>query len=274
MIILKGLKIGNLMIIIAVIAVYICTAVLTRSGVNEQKTANIQSVVILRYNNIDRGEGGICADEFEKDILYLINKGYTPVFVSDIAKALKDGSDLPKKSAALLIDGYTSSCSGKVGEIIRNYRFKATVCVYGKQTEYSSNSADTDEKYLRWKEIEILNQDNCFEFANGGFALLQDKTYIQREKEDFDSYRSRMIRDIYEMQQLFIENCGFEPVIFTFAQGSENDSLVRIISRCDFLGAVGTQEGLTQLHGENRSQRRHLKCINRNTNENIRDIIE
>ncbi|WP_028504651.1 polysaccharide deacetylase family protein [Ruminococcus sp. FC2018] len=270
----KHLKISNLLKIFAVIAVYICTMVLLRSDVSAQGTTSAQSVVILRYNSIDQGDGTVSVESFEQDVRYLTNMGYTPVFVSDIAKALKDGGELPKKSVALLIDGYSAGCSGKVGEIIEQYCFKATVCVYGKQTEYSSNSADTGEKYLRWSEITDLNQKDCFEFANGGFSLLQDKSAIQREGEDFDSYRSRMIRDIYDMQQLFIENCGFEPVIFTFAQGCENDSLIRILGHSDFLGAVGTQEGSIELYGKNRSQRRYMKCIKRNKDDEIEDIIK
>ena len=252
---------------VCAVTAMICTMVFVCSVCSGYKSEDESSVVIIRYD--DR-----CADteQIEGDLRYLYNKGYSPVFASDVAKCLKGETDLPSKAVVLSFDGGYAGYYKKLFPLLVKYRTKADVTVRGEQVEYSSNSADDNAPYLRWDQIKEMDESGLVEFANGTYSMNGD-SFEQKNGEEYAHYRSRLITNIGQLQIVFQDNCGFEPCVFTYPEGKVSDCSAKFVKDLGFTAAMAFNNEKCRLSGRNKTDPYRLKRIDRAGFDNICDIL-
>lgn len=259
---------------IAILAAAVCSMLLIRSIYAVCQGADTPAVTIIAYGGIGTAEGQITARELEDDIEYLTNKGYTPIFASDVAHCLKGEVQIPEKAVVLTFDGGCSSYYSELFPLLKKYRFKAVITVMGEQTEYASNSADDNAAYLRWEQIKEMDGSGLVEFSNGTYSMWENGEFEQKPGESYEEYRSKLVSDIGRLQILFQQNCAFEPCVFTYPGGKVSDNSARLVKNLDFQAGLGSSDGKNYLQGKTKADPYRLKRYERAEIDDISQLLD
>lgn len=259
---------------IAALSAAVCSMLLIRGIYAVSDSSIKRAVTIIEYAGIGAANGQITIQELEQDILYLTNKGYTPIFASDVADCLRGEKDIADKAIVLSFDGNCSAYYSKLFPLLKKYRFKAVITVTGEQTEYASNSADDNAAYLNWTQIKEMDNSGLVEFSNGTYSMWDNGGFTQKDGESYEEYRSRIVTDIGRLQILFQENCGFEPTIFTYPGGLISDNSARLVKHLEFQAGIGSEGKYNLITGKTKADPYRLKRCERAKYGNIPDLLE
>lgn len=254
--------------IICTTAAMMCAMTLVCSVCSGSEATEDNSVFVIAYD--DR-----CADteQIEGDLRYLYNKGYSPVFASEVAKCLNGEAELPPKAVVLTFDGGYAGYYKKLFPLLVKYRTKAVITVSGEKTEYSSNSADDNAPYLRWEQIKEMDGSGLVEFANGTYSMNGD-SFEQKVGEEYAHYRSRLVTDIGHLQMVFQDNCGFEPCVFTYPDGKGSDNSAKFVRDLGFVAALTLGNEKCRISGESKTDPYRIKRFDRAGFDNLSDLLQ
>ena len=133
-------------------------------------------VLTLMYHNLsnyesESGAFTITAAEFEKDIVFLLNEGYTFYTASEV-KNLKNSPESYKAAVITFDDGYSSFVDIAL-PILEKYNAKATVFVIGAKV-------GTD-RYLSSDDLKKLAEIPNIEIGNHSYAVhLSEPKQVQQ----------------------------------------------------------------------------------------------
>jgi hypothetical protein len=213
--------------------------------------ANPQSVTVFT----EPGEGVICPviqyhdiledpapndrlkvslKEFRKDIEFLKQKGFEPIFVRDLIDHVFDQKTLPDKPVIITFDNGLYSFYERVLPILKEQNIKAAVSVIGYNTENSSNGKDK-HAYLTWNELRDLFKSGLVEIENQSYNI---------NNEEFLS-NDFLYKDALKLNKLLQEKSGVTPAAYTY-------SLLRTVTQDeDFLGELGFRASFVSEEGIN-----------------------
>ena len=123
-------------------------------------TTFYQGIPVLNYhqiNDLDHNLLTINSKQFDRQMQYLADNGYTTITPDELADSLDSGKKLPEKSILITLDdGYKDNYTCAF-PILKKYSMKATIFLI---TDY----VNTYPKYLNWNEInEMQTADINFE---------------------------------------------------------------------------------------------------------------
>ncbi len=161
---------------------------------------------------------------FERDLTYLLDKGYRTVVVQDLIDHVQTGAPLPEKPVMITFDdGHLNNLTYAL-PILQAHGARAVVSVVGAYVEEAVRENDPNPMYayLTWDDLRELYRSGCFEIQNHSFGLHQNKGArgaTRREGEVLARYQQRLIDDVLKMQQAVLENVGWQPTAFTYPFG-------------------------------------------------------
>nr|WP_094605525.1 polysaccharide deacetylase family protein [Sporomusa silvacetica] len=120
-----------------------------------------QGIPVLNYHQINNESHNaltLSDTEFEAQIKYLYQEGYTAISPEQLADYLQYGKELPNKPILITFDdGYADNYQVAY-PILQKYHFKATIFLI---TDFAGNNS----RYLTWKQIKEMS-DNGINFEN------------------------------------------------------------------------------------------------------------
>ncbi len=133
-------------------------------------------------------------EQFERDLLYLQDKGYTTIFFGDLLNAIDGKGDLPKKPAIIFFDDGYQSNYAYAWPLLKKHGDKATInLVTSLVTEKAQPFDPGVTTYLSWEQIKEMvdsgvidaqsHTHNLHGQENG--APLVTKVDAKRLREDF-----------------------------------------------------------------------------------------
>lgn len=216
----------------------------TQTMANQEKI----SVPIIMYHSISRNENSWCdyvisPITLEKDIVYLKQKGYTPVFVQELIDYVHIDTPLPENPVVLTFDDGFSDNLEYLLPLLEKYDFKATVSVVGRFTEISDNSGLNP--YLSSEEIIELYESCHVEIANHTYDMhnigVRNGCSIING-ESFEEYRNNFLSDLNKTQNYLSENCRIVPTVFAYPYGFVCEPSMRIVKTAGFKASLGVEE--------------------------------
>lgn len=206
-------------------------------------------IPIIMYHSISRDESMqndyvISPITLEKDIVYLKQKGYTPIFVQEIIDYVHIDTPLPEKPIVLTFDDGFSDNLEYLLPLLEKYDFKATVSVVGSYTEISDNSKINP--YLKSEEITKLYESCHVEIANHSYDMhstggVRNGCSII-SGESYEEYRNTLLTDLDKTQKYLLENCKILPTVFTYPYGFVCEPSMRIVKSAGFKASLGVEE--------------------------------
>ena len=203
---------------ISVPAITIATA---DCAVPEEEHVKVPIVMyhsVLKDQKMD-GKYVVSPTEFENDLIYLEEHGYTTIFLQELVDYVYTGAALPEKPVVITFDdGYRSSYE-LLFPLLQAYQMKAVVSIMVYMQDVSADN------FLSW--------DMCREMADSGLVEIGSHAYslhnlgdlggnfdpggingIQRDPEESDSaFEARVLGDIQKSHDRIAQEVG-QPVTF------------------------------------------------------------
>lgn len=174
-----------------------------------------------------QGDYVISPAQFEDDLRYILECGYTPVSARELLSYYSTGAPLPAKPMMITFDDGNESFYEYVYPLLQQYAVPAIVSIIGNQTELYSAGEPTNVlySYLTWEMLREMQDSGLVEVGNHTYDMHSNtpgKRYGIRilEGETQEQYQSALWGDIGRLSQRMTEELGEAPTIFAYPFGA------------------------------------------------------
>ena len=209
-------------------------------------------IPIVMYHSVlkDRAYHGkyvVSPAEFENDILYLKEHGYTTILMEDLINYTKGGS-LPEKPILLTFDdGYYNNYLYAF-PLAKQYRVKFVISPIGRYTDLYSESGEANGYYSHatWEHLREMTESGLVEVQNHSYDMHEQRGGAlgvkQRTGETDSAYKARLTADLGRAQEVFKANLGKAPSTFVYPFGAMSKSTPDIINDMGFSATLLCRE--------------------------------
>ena len=267
-----------LAVVILIIAVVVAgNAVFTTIEVEETV-----KVPILMYHIILKNSNGnkytVSPSQFEDDLKFISDNGYTTVFMQDLIDYVYYGKELPKNPIVLTFDdGYYNNYH-YIYPLLEKYNAKAVISVVGSYTDTYTQNGDINPNYayLSWEYLKKIAESGYFEIQNHTYNLHScgkgrngcKKNYNESDEE----YAKMLYDDLNKLQTECTENLGKAPTTFTYPFGIVSKESFDVIKELGFMASLSCEEGINEIKRDPESLYMLKRCI-RTPTRSAADIL-
>ena len=238
-------------------------------------------VPILMYHLVLEGSKGnkyiVSPADFENDLKYLRENGYTTVVMQDLIDHVYNGAELPEKPVVLTFDdGYYNNYV-YVYPLLKKYDSRAVISIVGAYTDLYSKTPDTHVNYahMSWANVKEISDSGYVEIQNHTYdlhSLDKGRSGSKRNSGESEQEYEKMLRaDVGELQEECLEKLGKAPDTFTYPFGLVSKESLDIIKSLGFKASLSCEEGLNSL-GDDPEQLYKLKRYIRTPSRSAADI--
>ncbi|WP_244648337.1 polysaccharide deacetylase family protein [Ruminiclostridium herbifermentans] len=236
-------------------------------------------VPIIMYHSImkkspELGKYVITPAEFENDLIYLKNHGYSTINMTDLINYVHNDGELPAKPVIITFDdgNLNNYIYGK--PLLEKYQMKAVISIVGIYSDqFSSTYASTppptsnpDYAYASWDQIKEMSNSGYFEIQNHTYNLhsTEKRKGAQRLKgEPLEVYTNVLTSDIGMLQDKLAEVTGIRPNTFTYPFGSISKESTDILKKLGFKATLSCAGGVNIINKNKEDVLFRLKRNNR-----------
>ncbi|WP_243111116.1 polysaccharide deacetylase family protein [Acutalibacter sp. 1XD8-33] len=239
---LRALGLGILAAVLSAAAVFTVSAMAPQEGV---------SIPIVMYHSILKDEARhgkyvISPAEFENDLLYLQEHGYTTILIQDLINYTQGGS-LPEKPVLLTFDdGYYNNYFYAF-PIAKKYGCKFVISPIVKHTEAYSETGETNAYYSHatWEHLKEMADSGLVEIQNHSYDMHKSKGRLgvkQKPGEPDEAYRQVLTSDLTQAQDAIAAHLGAPPTAFVYPFGAVSQSTPEIVKALGFSATLTCRE--------------------------------
>ncbi len=247
--------------VIAMLAVVILAAsaiggVITGSSIAVNEEDGIKLPIIMYHSILKSAKVQtkyiVTPEQFEADLIWIKNNGYTSIFMSDLISYVYEGTELPEKPIIITFDdGYYNNLVYMYPLLVK-YDMKAVVSIVGSYSEIFSNSMDLNPSYahLTWDNIKEMSESGYVEFQNHSYEMHSTKVRKGCKimaNESYDEYKSKFCSDVMRTQILLTEKCSITPNTFTYPYGYICDESEELLKELGFKASLSCYEKLNYI---------------------------
>lgn len=200
-------------------------------------------VPVVMYHSMlkDESQHGkyvVSPAEFEQDLLWLKEHGYTTVSTADLI-AYTQGGSLPEKPVMLTFDdGYYNNYLYAY-PIAKQYGCKFLLSPIGRYADAYSQSGEVNAYYTHatWEQLREMTGSGLVELGNHSYNLhdaKQARGVERRPGEGDEAYRARITADLTKAQEAFRRELGEAPKTFVYPFGAMSEGVGEIIREMGF----------------------------------------
>ena len=207
-------------------------------------------IPILTYHNFTTEEGDsykINITNFEKQMDYLAVHNYSVISLSELLTGLRV-DQLPLKPVVITIDDGFKSTFTLAYPVLKKYNFPATLFLYTDFIEKNSNS-------LTWKEIGEMTKNKI---EIGSHTLSHCNLLQYKKKESYDSYISRIKKEIFLSKEILESKIGSKVKFFAYPYGVYSPIIKNLITQADYEGILNANSMNNNLNADPFSLNRQI----------------
>ncbi len=192
----------------------------------------------------------ISPKQFEKDLNYLKENGYTAVFIKDLISYVDHGTPLPEKPILITFDDGFYNNYVYAYPLLREYNMKAVISIIGNLTDKATMIKDENPaySYMTWDRIKELNKSGFFEIQNHSYDMHDNgsgrKGAMKKSGESTEQYRLALEKDVGAFQDQIFEMTGQRPTAFTYPFGFISNYSTDILKSMGFRASLSCAEGI------------------------------
>lgn len=192
----------------------------------------------------------ILTEDFEKDLQWLRDHGYTAVSFQQLADYAEKGSRLPEKPVLITFDdGYYNNYE-KAFPLLQKYNTKAVINLIGSESDLYSNQVFRPEGggNVTWGEAANMADSGLVEIGNHTYDLHNNdgvsaggrKGADRLPGESYEDYRKALLEDLGRNQRLIAEAVGQPALVFAWPYGAwpTDGSANPILKELGFKGSL------------------------------------
>ncbi len=247
----------HIRVMVAVSALCLTLATVFHLPVTPAATTPAEGVAvpIVMYHSIlnnpsRQGDYVITPDQFERDLHYLQENGYTTVVMADLIAYVKEGVPLPDKAVVLTFDdGYYNNYH-YAHPLLEQYGMKAVISPIAVWSEYYTAHPDECNRdnysQLTWEQLREMAQSGVWEIQNHSYDLHHNdggqKGAAKKKGENDAGYRLRLKNDLATAQGLLREQVGVTPTTFAYPFGAISDTSQEVLEEMGFCASLSCEE--------------------------------
>lgn len=234
---------------IVLTAVLGAAAVISVSALTAEEGVEIPVVMYhaVLKDESRHGKYVISPAEFENDLIYLKNHGYTTILVEDLITYTR-GGELPEKPILLTFDdGYYNNYLYAF-EIAKQYRCKFVISPIGACADQYTDAPEENAYYSHatWSQLKEMADSGLVEVQNHSYDLHKsDRGRLGVKKvsgETESQYESMLTQDLTRAQEAIEKNVGIRPTAFVYPFGAASNSTPEIVKKLGFLATFTCRE--------------------------------
>lgn len=253
-------------------------------AVSENNSNDEVEVPIIMYHSILKdpkrlGKYVIAPSQFEEDLKFLKDNGYTTIVMQDLIDYVYSGGTLPEKPVILTFDdGYYNNYLYAY-PLLKTYNQKAVISIIGKYTDLYTDNHDENANYshVTWGNVEEMKNSGLVEIQNHSYDLHtvdKKRNGSKRNKgETLEEYERTLNLDIGKLQKEFSDRLGYTPTTYTYPFGSISLESVDIIKNMGFKATLSCESGMNKIT-RNPDTLYRLKRYIRTTKISVKDILK
>ncbi len=180
----------------------------------------------------------VTPEEFDIQLKYLKDNGYTPVSLDDLERFVREGTTTVPKPVVLTFDDGWKNEFANAFPLLKKYGFTATFFIF-------TNPIGKDSRFMTWEDVKELDAAGM---TIGDHTLTHPyltKLPIEKERAE-----------VFESKKKLEEKLGKRVTHFATPFGQSNEQLIRLLreagfttGRTTYWGAMHSKEDLMSLSG-------------------------
>ena len=191
--------------------------------------------------------------QFEEDMLYLIDNGYTFADTKDIISFTENKMPLSEKTALITIDDGHYSVYEYIYPIMKKYGIKAVISPIASESDRYTITPDPNPAYAN------MNWDNIKEIHSSGLADIQNHSYdmhkvnkttrgcAKLKGESDEQYKNRLFSDLKKADDKIFEATGEKPICMVYPFGLTSKEARDVLNMLEYKMSISCTEGFTIL---------------------------
>lgn len=210
-------------------------------------------IPIVMYHSVLKDESRhgkyvISPAEFETDLIWLQQHGYTTILISDLI-AYTQGAPLPEKPVLLTFDdGYYNNYLYAF-EIAKKHRAKFVISPIGYYSDRYSETGETNGYYSHclWSQLKEMSDSGLVEVQNHSYNLHKNggAGVKRRSGETVQQYRLRLSEDLNQAQQRIEAETGALPTALVYPFGAVSRETPEIVKELGFACTLTCEEHIS-----------------------------
>ncbi len=215
----------------------------------EEGTICLPIIMYHEVKTFKTGKDVITPYEFESDLKYLSDNGYTTITMTQLIDFVYNNKELPEKPIILSFDdGYLNNYK-YVFPLLKKYNIKMVFSIIGKNTDDFTRIPDDDLDYshVTWEQLIEMLDSGYVEVQNHSYNLhKQAKRYgcAQISGETISHYEQIMKEDIGKFQEQITLMTGKTPNTFTYPYGRSSKNTDTILKELGFKATLSCDYGI------------------------------
>lgn len=230
---------AGLLLVVGITIVYHSASVRTLAEGDSVQVPIIMYHGILKEEK-RQGKFVISPSEFESDLRYLQEQGYTTIVMQDLINYVKEGTPLPDKPIMLTFDdGYFNNFVYAF-PLLKAYNSKMVFSPIGRFVDEYTENGDRHPNYalVTWADIQEMMDSGLVEVQNHTYNMHSTdkgrKGCMRKKGESAEEYRRVLMEDVGKMQTRMEEMTGYTPTTFTYPFGAISKEALPIIKEMGF----------------------------------------
>lgn len=207
----------------------------------------------IQKNNKSKSKFVITPDEFEGDLKYIKDNGYTTVVMQDLIDFVYDNKALPEKPIMLTFDdGYYNNYLYAF-PLVKQYECKMVLSPIGKQSDIYSENNNKNPNYAHcsWENLKEMHDSGLVEIQNHSYdmhSITKKRRGTKKNKnESLEHYQKTLWTDLTLMQNKVEDFLGFTPTTFVFPFGAISSCSLDIIKQLGFKATLSCEGKINHL---------------------------
>ena len=164
---------------------------------------------------------------FERHLRYLVEAGYQPITLYQLARHLREGAPLPPRPIILTFDdGYRDHYTHAY-PLLKEYGFVGTFFLISGPIDWGNKD------YLSWEQVEIMSAGGM-EFGDHSY----DHPDLRGRPLDFVTWQ------VISPKEAIEKHTGQEVLFFCYPSGSYDRQVIDVLRSAGFWGGITTRHGV------------------------------
>lgn len=242
-------------------------------------------VPIIMYHQVTkkssrRSKYTVMYEEFENDMRYIKEKGYTAIDMQDLIDYVYGKKALPEKPIIITLDDGFESVYAYVYPLMKELNMCAVASIVGEYTTFFTENPDHNitYSYLDWNEVAELTKSKEIEIQNHSYDLHKNNGsrhgISKKRDEDVVSYNSEVGTDIMKMQNIMKEKTGYVPTTLTLPFGAYKKETIDLAKDLGFKAVLLCEEKVNIIKQGDTEILYHLGRYNRPSKVSTESFFE